>query len=73
MLDIKLVRQHPERLRRALSKRGLSVDVDELIEQDERRRSLIRRVDELRAERKRKSSEIFALGKQGVPTDSLKH
>ncbi len=72
MLDIKLVRQHPERLRRALSKRGLSVDVDELIEQDERRRSLIRRVDELRAERKRKSSEIFALGKQGVPTDSLK-
>jgi seryl-tRNA synthetase len=72
MLDIKLVRQQPERLKRALSKRGLSVDVAELIEQDEKRRSLIRRVDELRAERKRKSSEIFALAKQGVPTESLK-
>ena len=73
MLDVKLVRQQPERLKRALSKRGLAVDVDELIEQDGRRRSLIQRVDALRAERKRKSSEIFALGKRGLPTESLKN
>ena len=72
MLDIKLVRQQPERLKQALSKRGLAVDIAELIEHDEKRRSLIRNVDELRAERKRKSSEIFALGKQGMPTESLK-
>ena len=58
MLDIKAVRDDPERFRTALARRDLGDAVDELLAADERRRSLTARVDELRAEQNKASKAI---------------
>src|SRR4029453_10957982 len=58
MLDIKLIREVPEPFRTALARRDMPHAVDELLEADERRRTLTVRVDELRAEQNRASKAI---------------
>ncbi|HEY6567024.1 MAG TPA: serine--tRNA ligase [Actinomycetota bacterium] len=58
MLDIKAIREDPERFRAGLARRNLGDAVDQLLELDERRRSLTTRVDELRAEQNRVSKAI---------------
>jgi seryl-tRNA synthetase len=58
MLDIKAVRDDPERFRAALARRGLAGAVDDLLAADERRRALTVRVDELRAEQNKASKAI---------------
>jgi seryl-tRNA synthetase len=58
MLDIKAVRDDPERFRTALARRDLGDAVDELLAADERRRSLTAHVDELRAEQNKASKAI---------------
>ncbi|MFN8233670.1 MAG: serine--tRNA ligase [Actinomycetota bacterium] len=58
MLDIRAVRDDPERFRRALARRNLGDSVDELLAADERRRRLTSRVEELRAEQNRASKAI---------------
>ncbi len=60
MLDIKQIREDPERFRVALARRALAERVDELLAADERRRSLTARADELRAEQNRASKAIGA-------------
>ncbi|HEY7755801.1 MAG TPA: serine--tRNA ligase [Actinomycetota bacterium] len=58
MLDVRAVREDPERFRAGLARRNLGRAVDELLEADERRRSLTARVEELRAEQNRLSKQI---------------
>jgi len=58
MLDIKAVRDDPERFRAALERRNLGDAVDQLLEADERRRTLIVRADELRAAQNQASKAI---------------
>jgi seryl-tRNA synthetase len=58
VLDIRAVREDPERFRRALARRNLGESVDELLAADERRRQLTARVEELRAEQNRASKAI---------------
>jgi seryl-tRNA synthetase len=60
MLDIKLIREDPEPFRVALARRDLAERVDELLQADERRRSLTARTEELRAEQNRASKAIGA-------------
>jgi len=69
MLDIKLIREDPERFRRALARRDLEARVDELLAADELRRSLTVRVDELRATQNRASKAIG--GAKGEDKQSL--
>ncbi len=58
MLDIKAIRDEPERFRIALARRDMAEAVDELLAADERRRALTAKVDELRAEQNRTSKAI---------------
>ncbi len=60
MLDIKRIRDDPDRFRAALARRNLADAVDRLLDADERRRSLTARVEELRAEQNRVSKAIGA-------------
>ncbi|OGN32709.1 MAG: hypothetical protein A3I92_00235 [Candidatus Yanofskybacteria bacterium RIFCSPLOWO2_02_FULL_43_10b] len=55
MLDIKLIRQNPEKIKEALEKRPVKVEVDKILELDIRRRSLTAELDESRAEQNRRS------------------
>ncbi len=58
MLDLQLIRDKPEEVRANLSRRGLDISLDPLLELDARRRSLLAEVESLRAERNRVSKEI---------------
>ncbi|MFN3301606.1 MAG: serine--tRNA ligase [Patescibacteria group bacterium] len=53
MLDIKIIRQNPEKIKTACQNRGVKVDIDKLLKLDERRRDLIQKVEKLRAEKKK--------------------
>jgi seryl-tRNA synthetase len=60
MLDLKLVRSDPERVKAALAKRGPGVadQVDRLLEADAERRRLVTEVEALRAEQKQRGREV---------------
>jgi hypothetical protein len=59
MIDINLVREHSELVRKAMQARQLDpAPVDQVLEQDERRRALIQEVETLKAERNTVSKEI---------------
>src|SRR5271168_5141945 len=62
MLDIKLIRERPDLVKAELAKRGVEpAEVDRLIEADLKRRKLQGEVDQLRADRKRRSREVGKL------------
>ncbi len=59
MLDIQLIRETPEVVRKALTERQMDpAPVDQVLELDQRRRALIQEVEVLKAERNRVSKEI---------------
>src|SRR6185369_15073588 len=58
MLDLKLIRSEPERVKAALDRRGAGEDVDELLALDARRRELLPRIEGAQAERKTLSKQI---------------
>lgn len=62
MIDTKIIRDDPDRIRAELKKRGIKLDVDRLAELDAKRRDLQRRYDEQRAEQK--GVKDSAAGKQ---------
>jgi seryl-tRNA synthetase len=71
MLDRKIIRDEPDRLREAIRNRGSDFDVDELIRLDERRRELLE-VEQLKAERNSLSKEIGAAIQAGGDAADLK-
>ena len=58
MLDLKLIRSEPERVKAALARRGAADQVDELLALDARRRRLLPEVENAQAERKTLSKQI---------------
>lgn len=50
MIDIKHLRANPDEYKRSVKLRGVKVDIDKLLETDERRSQLVTEVDRLRAE-----------------------
>ena len=59
MLDINLIREHPEIVRTALKNRQMDVSpVDVILQLDEKRRALLSEVEKLKAVRNVVSKEI---------------
>jgi seryl-tRNA synthetase len=74
MLDIKVIRDDPERIKKAILDRGMSdevADVDGVLEQDARRRALLVEVEDLKHQRNRASDEIVALKKEGGDASAI--
>lgn len=69
MLNVKYIVENEEAVRRALAERGADADIDAIIELAERRRKLVREVDEKRAEQNRESEIIAAAKKAGENAD----
>lgn len=57
MIDLKLLREDPERYREGARKKGVGVDIDRIVELDSRRRELMSEQESLRAEQKRLAKE----------------
>jgi seryl-tRNA synthetase len=64
-LDLKLIRRDPEGVKAALARRGAAEGVDELIALDRRRRELLPRIEQLRAEQNRASDQIAQAKRAG--------
>src|SRR4030095_550876 len=58
VLDVRAIREDPDRFRRGLARRNLAGAVDTILELDGRRRALTIRVEELRAEQNRTGKAI---------------
>lgn len=67
MLDIKVIRQNPEKVKAVMKSRNKDMDavVDEIIEIDAKRRELSSQFDTMRAEQNKASKEIPAIKKAG--------
>ena len=65
MLDLKLIRSEPERVKAALARRGAGEDVDALLALDARRRELLPEVENAQAERKTISKQIGEAKQRG--------
>ena len=65
MLDLKLIRSDPERIKAALARRGAAEQVDELLALDGRRRELLPAVEGAQAERKALSKQIGEAKQRG--------
>jgi seryl-tRNA synthetase len=71
MLDLKLIRSDPERVKRALARRGAAEDVDALLALDVRRRELLPEIEGAQAERKALSKQIGEAKQRGEEADDL--
>jgi seryl-tRNA synthetase len=65
VLDIRLIRDQPETVERALRTRDEALSVRPVLEADERRRKLVTEVEELKAERNRASEAIGQAKRRG--------
>jgi seryl-tRNA synthetase len=71
VLDLKLIRSDPERVKSALARRGAGARVDELLALDERRRGLLPEVENAQAERRALSKQIGAAKQSGEAAEEL--
>ena len=71
MLDIKLIRENPEKINELLKRRNPDLSIDEVIAIDEERRKIQTKADELRAKRKSESQKIGLMKKNGENTDKI--
>ncbi len=71
MLDIKLIRENPEKVNELLKRRNSELSIDEVLEIDVERRKVQTQADELRAKRKTESQKIGMMKKNGENTDAI--
>lgn len=67
MLDIKVIRENPDKVKAAMKTRNKNMDslVDEILEIDAKRRELIAKTDELKAQQNAASKQIPQIKKEG--------
>ncbi|MFQ5805983.1 MAG: serine--tRNA ligase [Phycisphaerae bacterium] len=64
MIDVKLIRENPELVKRAVRDKGISVDIGRVLEVDARRRELETRFNELRHEQRQAGEQIAKAPKE---------
>ena len=64
MLDIKYIRENADKIKEAAQNKGIDVDIDKLLQLDEKRRSAQQELEEISAQR----NKIAAAGKKGKPS-----
>jgi len=62
MLDIKFIRENKKKVEQAIKHRHLDLDLEKVLKLDDKRKSLLQKDEELRAER----NKIAKIGKKGV-------
>ncbi len=70
MLDMKLIREQPDRVQTALRNRGSDFDLDGLLELDRRWRATVTQLDSLKSQRNARSKEIGLRKARGEDTSA---
>jgi len=63
MIDIKFIRENPKEVEEGCKKRGVDCDVDKILELDEKRREVLGKVEELRAQQNKLGKEDIEEGR----------
>lgn len=71
MLDIKLLRTNPDKIREALKNRNSDLDISPIIELDSKRREILVKVEQMKATQNEISKKIPAMKKAGEDTSSI--
>ena len=71
MLDPKIIRDEPEKVRKMIQDRAVEFDFDKMLELDKKRRDLIKETDELRKKRNQMSIAIGQAKKSNEDASSL--
>ncbi len=71
MLDIKFIRENPDAVRAGIEAKNVSIDIQEILDLDFQKRSLLKEVEDLKARRNSVSEEVAKLKKQGLPADEI--
>jgi seryl-tRNA synthetase len=58
MLDLKFIRENPDQVIQAAKAKGVDLDLDKILDLDQRRREQVAKVDALRSERRRLSEKV---------------
>ncbi len=69
MLDLKFIRENPDMVKAGLARKYDKTDIDRILQLDDRRREIIRQVEQLKAERNSASAEIAKKKKAGESAD----
>jgi seryl-tRNA synthetase len=73
LLDLRAIREDPEPYRKALARRGVAGELDRVLVLDEKRRELVARVEQLRAEQNRGSKAIGSAKDSGQREAFIEH
>ncbi len=71
MLDIKIIREETEKVRAALARRKENVDIDKVLQTDERRREILYRAEQLKAHQNEVSKKIPEMKKAGQDVSAV--
>jgi len=71
MLDIRFIEENVELVKDITKKKGYNVDVDALIDFVHKRRGMVHKLDNLRAERNKRSREVSVLVKEGKDVSKI--
>ena len=71
MLDIRFIRNNPEKVKDALKKRGSSIDLEKVLRLDTEYRAILHKKEELRNKRNLINAEIGKRKREGMPSIEL--
>jgi len=71
MLDIKVIRENPDKVNELLKRRNAELSINEVLEIDKQRREVQGKADNLRADRKNISQQVGVLKKEGKDTTEI--
>ena len=71
MIDIKLIRENPELVKKAVASKNEKDTVDEILALDNKRREIIKKSEELKAKKNKVSQEVGRLKKAGENADEI--
>lgn len=69
MLDLKLIRENPEKVKESIRNKGSQVNLDELLQLDAQKRSVQQELETLQAQMNQSAKEIGLLKSQGKSTE----
>ncbi len=71
MLDLKFIRENPDKVRQALQNRNASFDLDALLEKEGKLRRIGQELDQIRHQKRTLSDEVGKLKRQGQPAEQI--
>lgn len=71
MLDLKFIRENPDLVREAIKNKNEKDNLDELLQLDEKRRKILKIVEDLKAQKNQASKEISKLKREGKDASEI--